>query len=452
MACTIAVLVVFSAIIFATITGLEGNAFCGLKQCESENYTFTACTIPDDRTIVNVTISAEVSESNCTFYDDSFDNYNGTTGVYGYCEGTIWVDKGCRALFYVCMSDSSTSETRNCSIDMITTSTISSLSTTYTSSIPNITDTTIQAPNQTASEATNGTSPSPTASNQTMAETSNFTSTSPASENQTSPTPTGSTVISKNDTFVEDNSTTSTMTSFSVTSSTDTQSTSPTAPTTTSTTRENIDPNDDDDDDVWKIPIYAGVIIIAVVLAIFLGCGILLIYLLCQKEKRRYAKSLVDIRDESDWKSENLKQFLKQELHTAVKNRNTIGAIGEVENDKTTYLTPVSDTSPRTKDNEPTSLEGSVRYLNVRTSDTIGFLNPRYRNNGSVGKEGRTDAMVQSNRVKLQNQSADSTGTNTRGFQQSGEKLQTDDYESVSPVDMKETMRIHDEQTDISKL
>ena len=145
-----------------------------------------------------------------------------------------------------------------------------------------------------------------------------------------------------------------------------------------------------------------------------------------------------------------MRRYHKQELHTAVKNRNTVGALGEIENEKTTaYLTPVSDTRPRTKDNQQTALEESVGYLDVRTAGKIGFLNPRYKNNDTAGKDGNTDAMVQSGGEILSNQNAESTGTNKRVFQQSDGNIQTDGYESVSPVAVKEAIQFDDEQTDM---
>ena len=144
-----------------------------------------------------------------------------------------------------------------------------------------------------------------------------------------------------------------------------------------------------------------------------------------------------------------MRRYHKQELHAAVKTRNTVGASGEIENEKSAYLTPVSDTRSRTKDNQQKALKESNGYLDGRAAGKIGFLNPRYKNNDTAGKGENTDAMVQSGGAILSNQSPESTGTNKRVFQQSDGNLQTDDYESVSPVDVKGTTQFDDEQTDM---
>ena len=94
-----------------------------------------------------------------------------------------------------------------------------------------------------------------------------------------------------------------------------------------------------------------------------------------------------------------------------------------MKSDTNAYLTPVSRAGFRAKGN----LEESVGYLDVTTEGKIGFMNPRYKNKSSDGKDSETaDAMAQSGTRKPAGQ----TGSNAKGLEQSG------GYESISPVDV----------------
>lgn len=82
---------------------------CEQVQCESWNYQYNECSVKPSSKISTVTVHDKVSRSACLLLDGKPPNADDTEGegLYGFHGNTLWVHRGCRALFDVCFSGQS---------------------------------------------------------------------------------------------------------------------------------------------------------------------------------------------------------------------------------------------------------------------------------------------------------------------------------------------------------
>ena len=70
--------------------------------CESKDYKYAKCSIPESRTITSAIVFDQRSDSACDFYNSTLpEDYNGP-GRYGFKNNVLWVHGGCRAEFEIC--------------------------------------------------------------------------------------------------------------------------------------------------------------------------------------------------------------------------------------------------------------------------------------------------------------------------------------------------------------
>ena len=80
---------------------------CKRVKCESWNYEYAECQVTAANEISQVTVQNKLSHSDCIhqYEGPAPKGYTkGDPGIYGYSGNTVWVHRGCRAWFNVCMS------------------------------------------------------------------------------------------------------------------------------------------------------------------------------------------------------------------------------------------------------------------------------------------------------------------------------------------------------------
>ena len=72
------------------------------KVCESNNYAYAECRIPESRIIISAEVIDQHSNSACEFYNGTLSEDYPGPGRYGFKNNVLWVHGGCRAEFEIC--------------------------------------------------------------------------------------------------------------------------------------------------------------------------------------------------------------------------------------------------------------------------------------------------------------------------------------------------------------
>lgn len=74
--------------------------------CSSPNngYTYVVCPIGDGMQVIeSVFVDVLDGGSTCTYFPGNYLFHNETYGIFGFDRNILWVDKGCGAMFNVCL-------------------------------------------------------------------------------------------------------------------------------------------------------------------------------------------------------------------------------------------------------------------------------------------------------------------------------------------------------------